>query len=202
MIKAIIFDVDGVLLDNTKVYIKAYKEIGRRLGLKIPSDSEIRKTFGLTWDEVLTNLFGNADEKLKNTYVEIIRGLEHEIKISEGLEYVLEELKIKKAITSSKSRQMLEKYLGAFTKFFEVIITREDTEKHKPNPEPLILTCKKLGIKTGEAIYVGDAVLDYQTAKNAGTGFIGFLSGAASKEDFESVNVKFITSLKELLKVI
>jgi len=199
MMRAVIFDVDGVLLDDTKVYIKAYRETGRKLGLKVPPVSEIRKAFGLTWTDMLTKFYGEANEELKNAYSETVRSLEKEIKIMDSLEYVLKKIKIKKAIASSKSRPILEKHLRSLTKFFEVIITREDTEKHKPNPEPLLLVCKRLGIKPEEAVYIGDAVIDYETAKNAGTSFIGFVSGSASKEDFESLNVKFITSLKELL---
>jgi HAD superfamily hydrolase (TIGR01549 family) len=200
MIKAVIFDADGVLLDNTKVYMKAYRETGRRLGLKVPSDSIMRKAFGLRWEDMLKIFYGSSNEKIRNTYIGFVRSFEHEIKVMGGLEYVLKKLKVRKAITTSKSRSTLKNQLGGLINFFEVIVTREDTEKHKPNPEPILLACKKLDIKPEEVVYVGDALIDCEAAKNAGTSFIGFISGAASEEDFESVNVKFITSLKDLLK--
>jgi len=202
MMRAVIFDVDGVLIDNTKVYIKAYRETGKILGLKVPPDSEIRKAFGLVWEDILARLYGIANENIKKTYLGFCKNLDREIKIMDDAEYVLKRIKLRKAIAASKSRLTLEKKLGNLTRFFEVIVTREDTEKHKPDPEPILLACKKLGIKPEEAVYVGDALLDFQAAKNAGTGFIGFISGSASKEDFESLNVKSINSLKELLKVI
>lgn len=202
MIKAVIFDVDGVLIDNTRVYIKAYKETGRILGLKIPPDSEIGKAFGPIWEDILAKIYGRVDESIKKTYLACCKKLDHEIKIMDDAEYALKRIKLRKAIAASKSRPTLEKKLGKLTRFFEVIVTREDTEKHKPNPEPLLLACKKLGIKPQEAVYVGDALIDYKAAKNAETDFIGFISGSASKEDFESLNVKSVSSLKELLKVL
>jgi HAD superfamily hydrolase (TIGR01549 family) len=201
MIKAVIFDADGVLLNNTKVYMKAYKETGKRLGLKIPSDSIMRKTFGLRWEDMLTIFYGSANEKIRNTYIGFVRSFEHEIKVMDDLEYVLKRLKVRKAITTSKSRSTLKNQLGGLINFFDIIVTREDTEKHKPDPEPLLLACKKLRIKPEEAVYIGDALFDYQAAKSAGTSFIGFISGSASKEDFEALNVKSVSSLKELLGV-
>jgi len=200
MTKAIIFDADGVLLDNTEIYIKAYQETGKKLGLKIPSDSEVRKTFGPPWEEMLIKLYGKINEDMKKTYVEICRKLEPQIKAMDNLEYVLKKLEIRKAIATSKSRETLKRQLRNLIRFFEVIISREDTKKHKPDPEPLSLACKMLCIKPKEAIYVGDAVIDYEAAKNAGTGFVGFISGSASKEEFEALNIKFITSLKDLLR--
>lgn len=199
MIKAVIFDVDGVLIDNTKVYIKAYKETGKRLGLKIPPDEEIEKCFGLIWEDILIRLYG-PDENIKKTYLGFCKKLEHEIKIMDDAEYVLKRIKLRKAIAASKSVSTLEKKLGNLTRFFEVIVARDDTEKHKPDPEPILLACKKLGIKPEEAVYVGDAMFDFQAAKSAGTGFIGFISGSASEKDFKALKTKSVTSFKSLLK--
>ena len=200
MIKAVVFDADGVLIDNTKVYIRAYKETGRKLGLKIPSDSEIKEVFGLTWDDMLASFYGKVDGKMKRTLLKICIDLRSKMKIMDGLEYVLKNLKFRKAIAASKSKSSLKIELGSLIEFFEVIITREDTKK--PNPEPLLLTCKKLGIKPGEAVYVGDAVNDFKAARNAGMSFIGFRSGATTKKEFDSLGVKSVNSMKELLRLL
>jgi len=200
MIKAIIFDADGVLLDDTKVYIKAYQETGKRLKLKVPKKSKIRKAFGLPWDEILTMLYGNSNENVKKTYLSICNEFKPQIKIMDNSEYILKKMKIRKAVVTSNYKEALKRKMGNLIGFFEVIITKEETKKHKPNPDPLLLACKKLKIKPEEAIYVGDAVIDYQTARNAGMNFIGFISGSASKEDFKKLNVKYVTSMKDLLK--
>lgn len=198
MIKAVIFDMDGVLLDDSWIYLKAYKEVGKRLGLKVPSDAKVKKSFGLVWYEALAMLYGEVDEDMKKIYSEICKGIEHKIKIMDGLESTLQKIEMKKAIATSGSNPSVEKRLGRLTMYFDVIVTREDTERHKPDPEPLLLACKKLGIRPEESVYIGDAVIDCQTAKSAGTGFIGFAGGGTSKEDFDALNVKSVSSLKEL----
>jgi len=200
MIKVIIFDVDGVLLDNRNEVINVFKETAKRLGLRIPTVSEIRKTFGLPWEEMLIEIYGELNENMKEVYIKTWREFENQMKIMKDSEYVLKSLKIRKAITTSKSKPSLRKQIGNLMKFFEVIISKEDTQKHKPNPEPLLLACKKLEIKPEEAVYIGDAIIDYKTARNAGTEFIGFISGSATEEEFRSLNAKFITSLKDLLR--
>jgi len=199
MIKAIIFDADGVLLDNTKIFIREFIETGRKLNLRVPTIPKVRKTFGLTYEDILKRLYGRKDNKIKETYLEVIRNRRQE-KIMDNLEYFIKRLKVREAVVTSRSLKSLKRNLKDIIRFFEVVITREDTKKHKPNPEPLLLACKKLEIKPEEAIYVGDAVIDYQAAKNAGMNFIGFISGSASKEDFKKLNARYVTSMKDLLK--
>lgn len=137
---------------------------------------------------------------MKRTYMRACVDFRNEMKIMNNLEYVLKRLKFRKAIVASKSKSSLKPELGKIIRFFEVVVTREDTKKHKPNPEPLLLACKKLEIEPEEAIYVGDTIIDYQAAKNAGMNFIGFISGSASKEDFKKLNARYVTSMKDLLK--
>ena len=197
MIKAVIFDVDGVLLDNTKDFLKAYKETGRRLKLKVPSETEFKKLFGMPWYKILQEIYGYLDDDMKKTYREIISKVK--MKRRKGLMYLLKNLKLRKAIVTSKSKEDFNDHMGDLKGFFEVIITRDDVENHKPNPDPILLACRRLGIKPEEAVYVGDSVVDYQAARNAGMSFTGVISGAASEKDFRELGVKYITTLKDLV---
>jgi phosphoglycolate phosphatase-like HAD superfamily hydrolase len=84
-------------------------------------------------------------------------------------------------------------------KLFDSVITADDTQDHKPHPEPLLLACGRLGIKPEEAVYVGDSLLDYEAAKRAKVKFIAVLSGDVSKEEFKKNGVKnVIPSVAEL----
>lgn len=200
MIKAIIFDVDGVLLDNRKEVKKIFQKTGKELGLGAPPISELKKTFGLPWEEMLKILFGNANENTKKIYAKNWLELEPKMKIMKHSSYVLRRLKIRKAVVTSKRRSKLKRQINDLMRFFEVIISKEDTKKHKPNPEPLLLACKRLNLKPNETVYIGDAIIDYEAARNAETNFIGFISGSATKKEFKKLNARYITSLKELLK--
>ena len=54
------------------------------------------------------------------------------------------------------------------TPFFEVVITADDTERHKPDPEPVLLALERLGIDTARATYIGDSPYDLRCAHAAG----------------------------------
>ena len=143
MKEAVIFDVDGVLIDSFAVQIKCYKEIARRLGIEEPSNDVVEKTFGLRLENKSKELFGLELGQISEHFEEIRTDLEKEMKPMEGLEDFLKDLKTKKAIATSKSRASLEKSFSDFLGFFDVIVTKGDTENLKPNPDPLLLACNK-----------------------------------------------------------
>jgi HAD superfamily hydrolase (TIGR01549 family) len=202
MLKAVIFDFNGVLMDDTFYIVKLYQETARENGLRIPTEKEVIGVLGLVWQEMAKKLLGD-DEKYRPTLERLWKKYENETKPMPGMEKVITSLEMKKAIVTSSREMWLERVLGNLINYFDVIITHESTNKHKPDPEPLLLACKKLGIKPDEAVYIGDRIIDLETAKNAGTDFIGILSGGTSKEEFEKAGVKkIIKSLDELMKIV
>lgn len=202
MIKAVIFDLDGVLLDNTSVIIKVFQEGARRSGVEVPDKKSIISTFGLPWQDMVEKLLGK-DEKYKKIHRGVWAEYEDKMEFMSGMEEVLNRLKLAKAIVTSKPKDTAERQLKDVLHYFKFIIAKEDTKRHKPHPEPLLKALNKLDIKPHEAIYVGDYIRDFEMAKNAGTDFIGILSGAVSRKEFQKVGVKkLITSLNELIEII
>ena len=202
MLKAVIFDLDGVLLDNTQLIVEIFQEAARRSGLKVPEAKSIIATLGLIGKDMVEIVIGNG-EKYRKTLIQVWMEKEKEMKLMPGVELVLKELKTKKAIVTSAPKITAKSRLRDFLGYFEAIITQESTEKHKPNPEPLLLACKKINVKPAETVYVGDRIIDFETAKNAGTDFIGILSGGTSKKEFQKAGVKkIISSLNKLLRII
>lgn len=63
-----------------------------------------------------------------------------------------------------------------------VLVTIEDTDRHKPDPQPLLCAAERLGAVPEEAVYVGDAVVDIQAARNAGMAAIGVTWGAGTRD--------------------
>lgn len=200
MLKAVIFDLDGVLLDNTQLIIEIFQEAARRAGSKVPDGKEVIATLGLIGRDMVEILLG---KKHLETLTQVWMEREKETKLMAGIKEVLVGLKIKKAIVTSSPRWFVERRLKDLISYFNVIISSESTEKHKPDPAPLLLACEKLRIKPEEAVYVGDRIIDFETAKNAGMDFIGILSGGTSKREFQKAGVKkIISSLVELLEII
>ncbi len=79
-------------------------------------------------------------------------------------------------------------------KYFETVISVEDYEKPKPDPEPLILACRRL--RPNQCVYVGDALSDLQAAKAAGMKFVLCSRDRKIKADAR------IASLSELPKLV
>ena len=200
MLKAVIFDLDGVLLDNTQLIVEIFQEAAKRSGLKVPDKKSVIATLGLVGRDMVEILLG---KKHTETLTQVWMEREKETKSTPGIREVLNALKTKKAVVTSAPTLFAKRRLKEFIDYFDVIITQESTKKHKPDPEPLFFACDKLGIKPEEAVYVGDRIIDFETAKNAGMDFIGILSGGTSEEEFKKSGVtKIIKSLGELLEIV
>lgn len=91
----------------------------------------------------------------------------------DGAKEMLKGLKdkgIKTAIVTSKRKGLATRglKLGDLLKYIDIIISPEDTIKHKPEAEPAIKACELLGVKPNEAIMVGDSSYDLLCGKRAG----------------------------------
>jgi pyrophosphatase PpaX len=205
-IKAILLDMDGVLIDSNEFIIKLYQETAKALELKIPSDSEIRHLFGKTKEEILKILFPNNDLKLLvQTYKNIWGDRKFILPAFSGAIEAIKSLKnhgFKLAVVSGGSINAVTRNLkeaGYDLKIFDVLITSEETEKHKPEPEPILLACKKLNMKPGEVLYIGDSEFDFESAKNAKVNYISVLTGALNEEELKKLRVKnIINSISDL----
>ncbi len=89
---------------------------------------------------------------------------------------------------------------------FDVMICRDDRplDEAKPNPAPLIEIAKKFGLEPIECLFVGDHVIDQQCALGAGWRFVGVLTGAMSREQWEEADcsdvVETVSDLRDRLR--
>lgn len=206
MIKAVVFDVDGVLIDSNETIVEAYQKTARKLGLRIPSPKEVTDLMGRPLIEIVKALWANADVEL---YTEEYRRLflDGDLIIPEikGAVDVLRQIRgsgFKIGAVSGKIMFFIEKHLkeaGFDIDWFGTIVSFETTRKHKPDPEPLIYAINKLDAKPEETVYVGDAISDYECAKNAKVTYVAVLTGSLTREDLEKLGVNnIINSVAEL----
>ena len=206
MIKAVVFDVDGVLIDSNETIVEAYQETARKLRLRIPPPKEVTDLMGRPLIEIVKALWANADVEL---YTEEYRRLflDGDLIIPEikGAVDVLRQIRgsgFKIGAVSGKIMFFIEKHLkeaGFDIDWFGTIVSFETTRKHKPDPEPLIYAINKLDAKPEETVYVGDAISDYECAKNAKVTYVAVLTGSLTREDLEKLGVNnIINSVAEL----
>jgi len=93
--------------------------------------------------------------------------------------------------------------LTGLLEFVDVIVARDDCEKDKPDPEPLVHAMKAVGSKAEETIMIGDSITDFLCSKNAGVRFIGVLHEDDGLKNLKrNMGVETIKDLRDLIDVL
>lgn len=206
MIKAVVFDVDGVLIDSMDANFKFCHDLFVKAGCdKELTREEYSKMFHLSMYNVITRFIGTTDMEKVNKIFEMgrnrdVRYPSELVKVTEGTEETIKLLygQYDLAIATSRIRGGVFELpqLKPLEKYFKAVVCFEDTEKHKPDPEPLILAAKRLNVEIGEAVYVGDSKTDVVSANSAGMKITAF-----SKNDLGKVDAQ-TSSFFELPRII
>jgi beta-phosphoglucomutase len=188
-VHAVVFDMDGVLIDSHPAHRAAWREFLRRMG-RDASESELAFILeGRTRNEILRHFFGElGDKKLQeygNRKDEIFRGMERQIGPVPGVLDFVEELgrrSIPMAVATSASEirtfSTIERMgLGGC---FEAVITASDVTAGKPDPMVYRLACEHIGIPPQGALAFDDASAGIQSASAAGMRCIGVASNGYS----------------------
>lgn len=193
MFKAVIFDLDGVLVDSIDAVTKYLRDVLIASGYTAPSETNIRSVFHLPRPEALKALTRSDSPIELKRLLKIsnkVPFLHHLMKTTDGAKEVVKELSslYPLAIVTSKMRPNTEEYLkrSGLKIFFPVVVTHEDTEKHKPHPEPLILAASRLGFKPEECIYVGDSNSDVEAARACAMKVMGYSDNITLQADFRA----------------
>jgi pyrophosphatase PpaX len=182
-IKAVLFDIDGTLIDTTNLILSCYRHTFKIHSLKPKSDKEIISLFGKPLEECYGIHFPEKNSKvLGETHLSFQEKNLHLCKSYEGAKETLKMLKekgIKIAAVSARSKRTTKKSLEetGLIKYIDIVISREDVTHSKPNPEALLLALKALKVSPKHAIMVGDTRVDVEAGKNAGIKTIGVIYG-------------------------
>jgi HAD superfamily hydrolase (TIGR01662 family) len=205
MIKAVIFDIDGVLIDSFEANFKFYQDLMAKTNYPLPSRKDFPKYFHLSLMDAIRVFTKSKDEKEIKRIWNI--GRERKVKYdlnllryADNLPEVIEELSRKYLLGIVTNRQKEAVFeapeLEKLKKHFKVVICYQDTINHKPHPEPLFLAAKKLKVKPEECVYVGDVENDIKAGKAAGMKVIIY-----SKEQFVTADI-CTTSFEKLPEII
>lgn len=215
MIKGVIFDMDGVIIDSEPVYNKMVQEFLDREGIEADR-KEIHSLVGMSsghyaqklkewWQRSyhsaedpgdLYKKFCVETEEEQLSYNEII------IPFVEEVMAALTEHNIKIAIASSSSMQDIDKMLTetGLGRFISVKLSGENLKESKPNPEIYLLAVKRLGLHRQECIAVEDSTYGIQAAVDAG---IKVIARREERFGFDQKKADYIVDdLTEVLKII
>jgi beta-phosphoglucomutase len=176
--KAVIFDMDGVIVDSMPYHFLAWYEALRPFGIRLGC-FEVYAREGERWEKTLKDLLANADIKPTKLVLGRIFRLRQKIFkkyfkrfIFKGAGQFLECLKNKGyllGLVTGTPKQEVQRILPARIKrLFDCIVSGDSVHNGKPHPEPYLKAARLLGVKQSECVVVENAPLGIESGKKAG----------------------------------
>jgi len=208
MVKAIILDLDGTLVDSHKAHVKSYKQVFSDLGLKEPSRQELKRLFGMIAEDIIKELFPHLSKvevrEVVDSKREIFLTLMDLVSRKPCVDLFLRKAskKYRLVIATSASPEEMNSLINNFgwTHYFELMITSYDVPKPKPAPDLLLKVVKMLGLKKSDCLFIGDSIFDALSSRNAGVSFLGVETGSFSKKEFNKNGFKSYKNLCTLTR--
>jgi phosphoglycolate phosphatase-like HAD superfamily hydrolase len=205
-IRAVLFDLDDTLLITARIKWAHHKAVAAQYGIDL-TDETLAHYWGMPFDQMIGHLYNHADT-VENMRV-ANRALEDQFPkvIHDDTLEVLGWLTchgIVAGVVTSTNTAFAEadlRRLRVPEDAFLFIQGAEATQCHKPDGkvfEPALVRLGELGIARSGVLYVGDALMDFEAATNAGLQFVGVATGFVTIEQFQAVGAQVIARLGEL----
>jgi membrane protein len=191
-IKAILFDVDGTLVDSNDYHVDAWQAVFNRIGATF-DDQTVHDQIGKGTDMLVPTLLPDTNEaeqeRMGNEHGRIFKSkyLEQVVPFASARDLLM---KVKNSgrqvvLASSASSEELEHYVGLMdaSDIVDVSTTSDDVERTKPAPDIFSTALKKLSsLDASEVIVVGDTPYDIEAAARCGIAAVGVRSGKFNDE--------------------
>jgi HAD superfamily hydrolase (TIGR01509 family) len=208
MIRGIVFDFDGTIVDSMQMVFSALNDALKRRNLPTIEIELLGRMAGLPVIDIISSKVHITEAAAKEVEKDVFKTYTSFCRTSCQLlphvESTLKTLKSKKiklglfTTTPTKPLMAVEKKFS-LKDYFDIMIAKEDAE-NKPNPEGLNKIVKEFGIRKDECLYVGDSPIDILTGKAAGIKAIAVTTGIATLQQLKETNPDgIISDLEKLL---
>lgn len=204
MVKAVLFDMDGVLIDNSDMHAKAFAVMYERFNVEVSRRKNLMDFMGCGLREILINMLPRElikekgldflCEEKERIYREIYR---ETIKPVKGLVDLLKRLKsykIKCAVGSSGCIENVDFVLERchIIEYFDAIVSGDSVTRCKPDPEIYLLAADKLRVMPSDCLVFEDAPIGIMSAKRAGVHHVIALLTSFACSDLEKCSPEYI----------
>lgn len=190
-LRAVIFDVDGVLVQSMEKHYEAYRRTLAPRGIEVEPHM-VYANEGRRSREVLEAIARDHDVSLSEDELAALNKQKQETFMSlgpapfyPGVPELIDKLHghgLRVAMVTGTAKPNVRHHMGDFVDKFEVVVTADDVTHTKPHPEPYQAALGKLGVEPREAVIVENAVFGIRSGKAAGVRVIGVASTLAPDE--------------------
>ncbi|MFY9580701.1 MAG: HAD-IA family hydrolase [Gaiellaceae bacterium] len=206
----VLFDLDGTVVDSGAIILASMRHAAKEvLGIEPPDEDLMAAVGGPGLEAQMWALAPDRVEELVTVYRAHNEPLHDELVCCEGIDDVLVQLKDegrRLGIVTAKRRATVELAFASVPlgHLFEVVVGGDETERHKPHPEPLLLAAKRMDADPDECAYVGDSPFDVRSAKAAGMHAVAVTwGGIHDREKLEREEPDaIVNNAEELLNVL
>lgn len=210
MKKAVIFDMDGLMINSERVTFEGYQLVMRKLGLSISEDfykQLLGKTLPTAY-QIFYNEYGDdfPMEQVLNDVHQYMADLfdQEGVPLKKGLLELLIYLKennYKTIVATSSTRKRVDHILGLadIIKYFDDSICGDEVTHGKPHPEVFLRACEKLGVNPSDAIVLEDSEAGIQAAYSGNIDVICIRDMKYPEQEFEKMTTKILDSLDQVI---
>ena len=210
MIKAVIFDMDGLMIDSERVTFEGYQHEMAKMNLTISRDFYIR-LLGQPIKGIYQRFYDKygsdfpIDDVIKRVHAYMANRFETEgVPLKDGLITLLQYLKdhnYKTIVATSSNRNRVDTILESakLTQYFDDSICGDEVTKGKPNPEVFLKSCEKLSVRTDEAIVLEDSEAGIQAAHSAQIQVLCIPDMKYPEDPYAQMTTKIIQSLNDVI---
>lgn len=206
--KAVLFDLDDTLVVTSSIKWAHHKAVAKQFyGIDL-TDEVLAKHWGMPLAPMMAIFYQNSDtpENMMKANLSLEDQFQKQVLV--GADEVVCSLldhDIKVGVITSTVHHLAQRDLarnGFPVDQFFLVQGSDDVLVHKPDPrvfDPALKLLEAKDIKPNETLYVGDALMDYYAARDAGVGFMGVVTGLVSREQFEAEGAPTVAALSGLI---